>query len=172
MNDSSMRIVLAICLAVLTTSSCWAQDLFVGVFESESRANFGTSTPGEYRIEIVPAPNGNYVATIYQRGKRLGHQELITCPVESEAYLRNRPAGRAEVLCRSNSYGKPLGFISFSENGIYITDVKPKYAKNPDLVEQEGLKPGDPSLFESRHHTARYYANVGAFIFGFRKVSE
>jgi hypothetical protein len=166
-----MRIVTAICLAVLTASSAWAEDLFIGAFESETRANFGSDTPGEYRIEVVAAAKDKYVATIYHRGKILGKQELIRCPAEREDYFRSRAPGRAEVLCSDRGYGSLHGVLSYSENGIHVAAVKPKYVKNPELVKQEGLRPGDPSLFESRHHKAKYYAHVEWAFYGFRKVS-
>jgi hypothetical protein len=158
-------------VAVMTVSSAWAEDLFVGSFESETRENFGSSTPGEYRIEVVSASKDKYVATTYHRGKILGKQELVTCPVESEDYLNNRAPGRAEVLCSDKGYGTAHGVLSYSEKGIYVPAVKPKYVKNPELVKQEGLKPGDPSLFESRHHKTKYYAHVQWFFYRFHKVS-
>jgi len=49
-----MRIVVAVCLAVLVASSSLAEDLFTGAFESETRETSGSSTPGEYRLEIAP----------------------------------------------------------------------------------------------------------------------
>lgn len=167
-----MRTFAAICLTVLTASAASAEDLFVGVFESETRANFGSDTPGEYRIEVVATSKGKYVATIYHRGTLLVKQELITCPVASEGYLSNRPPGRAEVICSDKGYGAPLGVLSYSENGIYVPAVKAKYAQNLELVEQEGLKPGDPALYELRHHKAQYYARVRWFCYGFRRVSH
>src|SRR5262249_32244748 len=129
-----MRIITAMCLAVLTASPAWADDLFVEIFESETRANFGSDTPSEYRIEVV-----------------LGS------------------TGRAEVLCSKKGYGKSHGVLSYSENGIFVPAIKPKYIKNPELIKQEGLKPGDPSLSESRHYQAKYYAHVSWFFYGFRK---
>jgi len=167
-----MRTLIWIYFAMLPMA-CWASDesLFVGVFESETRENFGSDTQGEYRIEIVAVSKDKYTATIFHRGKELGRQELVSCPVESEDYFRNRAAGRAEVLCPSGGYGPPHGFISYAENGINVAAVKQRYAKNPELVQQDGLKPGDPSLFESRHFKTKYYAHVQWFFYGFRKVS-
>jgi hypothetical protein len=166
-----MRIAVTVCLAVLVASSALAEDLFTGVFESETRENFGSSTRGEYRLEIALVSEGRYAATIYHSGKLLGKKELITCPVESEDYLNSRPAGRAEVLCAKEEFGKPHGFIAYSENGIYVPAVKAKYANNPELVKQDGLKPGDPSLFEARQHATKYYAHVSWYFYGFRRVS-
>lgn len=167
-----MRIAATIFLIVFMGSPALAEDRFVGVFESESRENFGSSTPGEYRINIEPISAGKYMATMYHRETELWKQALITCPIESEAYLNRRPPGPAEVLCTEPKYGKPYGFISYAENGISVRAVKPKYAKNPELVKQEGLKPGDPALFELRHHKAKYYAHVTWFFYGFRKVGS
>jgi hypothetical protein len=167
-----MRVVIAICLSVFVVSAVLAEDLFVGVFESETRANFGSDTPGEYRIEISLISEDKYFAKIYHRGKMLGEQKLIRCAVEGEDYFNARPAGHAEVLCEDRGYGTPHGVISYAENGIYVPAVKAKYVKNPELVKQEGLKPGDPSLFESRHHKAKYYAHVSWFFYGFRKVLQ
>jgi hypothetical protein len=166
-----MRIVMLICLAILTTSSSWAEDLFVGVFESETRANFGSDTPGEYRIEVVAPSKEKYVATIYHRDKLMGKQELIPCPVEREAYFLNRAPGHAAVLCADQGKGAMDGVLSYSENGIYVPAVKAKYASNPELMKQEGLKPGDPALFEIRQHKARYYAHIQWFFYAFRKIS-
>lgn len=166
-----MRPVVAICLAVLAAGPVSGEDLFLGVFESETRENFGTDTQGEYRIEVVSAPNNKYAATFYHRGKILFKAELVRCPVESEGYLKGRAPGRAEVLCFDERSGSPYGVLSYSENGIHVPVVKPKYAQNPELVKQEGLQPGDPSLFELRHWKAKYYARGQWFIYGFRKVS-
>jgi len=158
------------CLAVLAAHPAAGEELFVGTFESETRENFGSSTPGEYRIEVVAVAGGKYEATTFHRGKVLGKQELIRCPVEREDYLRSRPPGRAEVLCSERGYGSPFPVLSYSENGIVVPAIKEKYARNPELVTQEGLKPGDPSLFEARRHKTQYYARVSWFMYGFRKV--
>jgi hypothetical protein len=60
--------------------------------------------------------------------------------------------------------------LSYAENGIYVPAIKQKYVANPDLIKQEGLKPGDPSLFETRHHKAKYYAHAQWAFYGFRKI--
>jgi hypothetical protein len=100
-----MRAFLLICLAALAAGSASGEDLFVGVFESETRENFGSDTPGEYRIEVVAAADNKYEATTYHRGKSLGKQQLLRCPVDREDYFRNRSPGRAEVLCSDKGYG-------------------------------------------------------------------
>jgi hypothetical protein len=165
-----MRASILIYLALIACPAS-AEDLFVGVFESETRENFGSDTPGEYRIEVVAVADNKYEATTYHRGKSLGKQQLFLCPVDREDYFKARSPGRAEVLCFDMDYGAVLPVLSYSENGINVPAVKPKYVKNPELVKQEGLKPGDPSLFEARHYNARYYARVNWFFYGFRKVS-
>jgi hypothetical protein len=162
-----MRNTVAICLVFLAASSAWAEDLFIGSFESETRENFGSSTPGEYRIEVALVSKDRYLATMFHRGHLLGKKELVTCPVKSEGYLSTRAPGRAEVLCFEEFHS---GAISYSENGIVVTVIKPKYSQNPGLVAQEGLKPGDPSLFEPRLYKAKYYAHIAGFFYGFRKV--
>jgi hypothetical protein len=166
-----MRTFILICLAALIACSASAEDLFVGVFESETRENFGSDTLGEYRIEVVAAADNKYEATTYRRGKSLGKQQLFRCPVDREDYFKNRSPGRAEVLCYDMGYGSVFPVLSYSENGINVPAVKPKFVNNPELVKQEGLKPGDPSLFEVRHHNAKYYARVTWFFYGFRKIS-
>jgi len=165
-----MRTAMVLCVGVLAGCSASDEDLFVGVFESETRENFGSVTQGEYRIEVVAASTDTYVATIYRRETLLGTRELVRCPVEREARFRRFSPGRAEVLCSDDVDGFLDGFLSFSENGISVAAIKPKYANSPELVRQEGLEPGDPSLFESRHHKAKYYAHVLGYFFGFRKV--
>jgi hypothetical protein len=165
----SLSIIYLLAL-IATPAAAAADDLFVGVFESETRENFGSDTPGEYRIEVIAKSKGEYSASIFQRGKLLEVKDLVPCPVESDDYLRSRGAGRAEVLCPRKSYGSFHGFLSYSENGINMVAVKAKYAEDPSLVKQEGLKPGDPSLFEGRHHKAQYYAHVSWFVYGFRKI--
>jgi len=146
------------------------EDLFVGVFESETRENFGSSTPGEWRIEVVAPSTGKYVATFYRSEALLGQFELVPCAEEKEGYFMNRPAGRAEVLCRDIGAGSFYAFLSYAENGINVPAIKQKYIDNPGLATQEGLKPGDPSGFEMRHHRAKYYAHAQAFFYAFRKV--
>lgn len=169
---AQLRTCIAIWIAILTLAcSTSAENLFVGTFESETRENFGSDTPGEYRIEVVATSNGKYLATFYYRDTKFGERELVSCPVESLDYFRNRPAGRAEVLCSENDIGVLHGVLGYSENGIYVAGVKQKYVRNPELVRQEGLKPGDPSLFERRHHKARYYAHIKWVFYGFRKAS-
>ena len=166
-----MRAVLLMCVTVSIAHPAWSDDLFVGTFDSESRENFGASTPGEYRIEVVAAGGGRYEATAYHQGKFKAKRVLVRCPVDSEDYLRNRPPGRAEVLCADSSHGVHEPVLSYSESGIVVPAIKEKYARNPELVKKEGLEPGHPSLFEARRHKAQYYARIGWYIFGFRKVS-
>jgi hypothetical protein len=167
-----MRTVLAFCLAVLATCPALGEDLFIGVFESETRENFGSDNQGEYRIEVAPAANDKYAATFYYRGKILERQELLRCPVESLDYFRGRAPGRAEVLCSDSGYGKLFAVLAYSENGVHVPAIKSKYIKNSELVKQEGLQPGDPALFEMRHHKAKYYAHVQWFFYGFRKIKD
>jgi hypothetical protein len=143
----------------------------VGVFESETRANFGSDVPGEYRIQVAALSPGKYEAKIFQSGKLLGTKQLVSCPAEKDDYLRSRPLGHAESLC-TDDYGSLHGFLSYSENGIIVRAVKKKYADSPGLVKQEGLKPGAPELFEARHHKAKYYAHVSWFVYGFRKIEQ
>jgi hypothetical protein len=106
-----MRIAVTVCLAVLVASSALAEDLFTGVFESETRENFGSSTRGEYRLEIALVSEGRYAATIYHSGKLLGKKELITCPVESEDYLNSRPAGARKCFVRRKSLESRTGSL-------------------------------------------------------------
>jgi len=162
-----VRIVIAICLAGLAPT-CLASDenLFVGVFESETRENFGSDTPGEYRIEVVAIVKDRYTSTIYRRGKILVKQELVGCSEERKNHLSGRAPGRVEVLCST----KDFPVLTYAENGISVRAVKPKYAKNPQLAKQEGLKPGDPNIFELRHHKTKYYAQIQWSFYGFRKV--
>jgi len=162
-----MRAAIAFFCAVFATAcSAGGDDLFLGVFESETRQNFGSDTPGEWRIQVVAPSKGKYVATLYRDGKLIGKQELVPCSEDKEGYLRSRPSGHAEVLC-SDAGG---GFLSYVENGIYVPAVKQKYIENPGLAKQEGLRPGDPSFFETRHHKAKYYAHAQWAFYGFRKV--
>lgn len=166
MGRSLMQAVIAFVFAgVSTVCSAGGDDLFVGVFESETRQNFGSDTPGEWRIEVVASSTGKYVATIYRSDKLLGKRELVACSEDKEGYLRTRPPGRAKVLCSDGG-----GFLSYVENGVYIPAVKRKYIENPDLMKQDGIKPGDSSLFEMRHHQARYYAHAQWAFYAFRKV--
>jgi len=169
-----MRSAIPICFAALV-SACSAPDgdPFPGVFESETRENFGSGTPGEWRIEVVSSSQGKYTATLYYNDMPREVTELVPCSEDKEDYLRGRPAGRAQVLCYEDRIGGALhGFISYVENGIYVPAVRRKYIDNPALVEQEGLKPGDPGLFEVRHHRAKYYAHAEWFFYGFRKVER
>ena len=166
-----MSKVMIVFLAVLYACSAAADDLFVGVFKSETRENFGSDKFGAYRIEIAAAADGKYLATMYKDEMVLITLDLVKCPVDHEDYLNNRPPGRAQVLCPVESNRIAHGFISFAENGISVTRVKEKYVKNPELVQKEELKPGDPSLFEPRHYTTQYYAHAQWAFYGFRKVS-
>jgi hypothetical protein len=161
----------AIPFILVATRSNAAGDLFVGVFDSETRANFGSDVPGEYRILVIALSPGNYEAKTFRNGELLGTNHLVSCPAEKDGYLRSRPPGRAESLC-TDDYGSLLAFLSYSENGITVPAVKKKYADSPDLVKQEGLKPGAPELFEARHHKAKYYGHVSWFVYGFRKVEQ
>jgi hypothetical protein len=171
MKKPLLIVLAAAASTVLATSSSAADDLFVGVFESENRANFGSDVPGEYRIEVIAISSGKYEAKIFRRGELLGTKQLFSCPAEKDAYLRTRPPGRAESIC-TNDYGLLNGFLSYSENGIIVPAVKKKYVESPDLVKQEGLQPGAPELFEARHHKAKYYGHVSWFVYGFRKVER
>lgn len=150
-----MRGVILLGFAALA-SACSATDenLFVGVFESETRENFGSDT--QWRIEVAAPSIDKYQATLYRSDEPLGQLELVPCAEEKEGYFMNRPAGRAEVLCRDIGAGTLFAFLSYAENGINVPAVKQKYMDNPSLVAPEGLKPGDPSLFEMRHHRATY----------------
>jgi hypothetical protein len=38
------------------------EDLFVGTFESETQASFGSHTPGDYRIEVASTAQDKYLA--------------------------------------------------------------------------------------------------------------
>jgi hypothetical protein len=80
-------------------------------------------------------------------------------------------AGPAEVLCADAGSGILYGYISYAENGICVRAVKEKYVNDPDLVRQEGVEPGDATLFERRCHKAKYYAYASWSYYGFRKVS-
>ena len=171
MKNSLVRILAAASLIGLAPLSCAADDLFVGAFESENRANFGSDSPGEYRIQVVALSPGKYEAKVFRRGALLGTKSLIACPAAKDDYLRSRPPGRAESLC-TDDYGVLNGFLSYSENGIVVPAVKQKYVDSPDLVKKEGLKPGAPELFEPRHHAAKYYGHVSWFVYGFRKVEK
>jgi hypothetical protein len=143
-----------------------------GVFESETRENFGSDTPGEWRIEVVAPSSGKYLATLNRSDKLIGQQELVRCSEEKEGYLRSRPARRAEVLCADLGFGSSYAFLSYAENGIDVPAVRQRYIDNPDLVKQEGLNPGDPALFEIRHHSAKYYAHAQWAFYGFRKLRQ
>jgi hypothetical protein len=142
-----MRTILASCLTILVTacSSSVDEDPFIGTFESESRANFGTDTPGEWRIEVVYLSKmGKYEATLYRRGTLIGKNLLVYCSEDKENYLRNRPPGHAEVLCEDDKLKFFHGFLSYAKNGIYVG---------------------------SRHYSAKYYAHAQWGFYGFRKVS-
>ena len=165
-----MRVLLLTCLIYSVAASASAEDLFVGTYESETRENFGSDTPGEYRIEVVATAGGKYEATTIHRGKTLGKRVLFPCPVDKEGYLSSRLPGRAEVLCTDMGYGAIFPVLSYAENGIGVPALKSKYIANPALVEQEGLKPGDPALFEARYYKAKYYGHVTWYCYGFRKV--
>jgi hypothetical protein len=171
MKEFFVRILTAVSLMVIGPMSSAADDLFVGVFESETRANFGSDIPGEYRLQVAAISSGKYEAKIFRRGELLGTKKLVSCSADKDAYLNARPPGRAESLC-TDDHGMLNGFLSYSENGISVPAVKQKYVDSPDLVEQEGLKPGAPELFEVRHHKAKYYAHVSWFVYGFRKVER
>jgi hypothetical protein len=167
-----MRLVPALGVAILA-GACSAADLdpFVGVFESETRANFGTDTQGEWRMEIVTPSKGKYVATLYHSGNLVEKFQLVPCSEDKENYFRGRPPGRAAVLCSDQGGGFLHGSVSYAENGIDVPAVKSRYVSNPELVEKDGLKPGDASLFETRHHAAKYYAHAQWGFYGFRRVS-
>ena len=164
------RLLLSMCAIAATSCSQTPRELWVGVYESESRANFGSDPPGRYRIDVVAASEGRYVATIHRNGEVLGKRELVPCPVDREQYFDRLAPGRAEVLCGMERYGTPHGFIGYSENGLDVPAVRAKYAKNPELIAREGLQPGDPRIFELRHYDTQYYAHVSWFFYGFRKV--
>src|SRR4051812_23227607 len=104
MKKSVLRVLTAIPFILIATQSNAAGDLFVGVFESETRANFGSDVPGEYRIQVAALSPGKYEAKIFQSGKLLGTKQLVSCPAEKDDYLRSRPLGHAESLC-TDDYG-------------------------------------------------------------------
>jgi hypothetical protein len=174
MKKSLVRALIAVPLIVIGPSSGAADNLFVGAFESETRANFGSDIPGEYRLQVVALSSGTYEAKIFRLGKLLETKKLVSCSADNDDYLSKRPPGRAESLCmvEYSSMLNGFPFLSYSENGIIVRTLKKKYVDSPGLVKQEGLKPGAADLFEPRHYRAKYYANVSWFYYGFRKVER
>lgn len=159
-----------VAIAVMTTLSALgshaegSRDLFVGVYESESRENFGTDTPGEYRIEIVALTSDRYMAKLLRGNRTLFHQEVFACDQSSESYLGGRPPGRAEVLCSKPGYG----FLSYSENGIVL--MLPDVSATPVPKDPSGQRAMTP--LRAKHHKTKYYARVDTAwaIYGFRKT--
>lgn len=163
----------ALALPALSQSSVGMSDVMVGTFESESRANFGTEPPGAARIEVAPPVSGRYAVTMFVNGKQLWKHDLIQCDLTTEPYLQRRVPGRGFGLCTIEMDGRPstAAVLLYAENGLRLPAIKEKYLRNPDLVKQEGLAPGDPRLMEERHHKARYYAHVQWAFYAFRKVN-
>lgn len=159
MQKIAFALFTGISLAVIAPlSSAGAADLFVGAFESEARANFGTDNPGEYRIEVAALGSERYSITLFRAGGQQRRGEVFSCPVSSEGYLARRPSGRAEVLCAAPR--SPVMF--YSENGIEVPTFEP-WAK--------GAPAANPSSVpKMKLHRTKFYAHVGMAVYGFKKV--
>jgi hypothetical protein len=78
MKKSLVRVLAAVSLIGIVPLSSAADDLFVGVFESENRANFGSDIPGEYRIQVVALCSGKYSPDLVDKeGLKPGAPELF-----------------------------------------------------------------------------------------------
>lgn len=133
----------AILLALIATSfntATAAEDPMIGTFLSESRENFGSDDPGEFKI-IITKPGDKYFFSLFHKGVAKGSIEAIPCDTKEEDYLKFRAPGQALTICKQD--GKlvfPL--FSYAENGITVT----------------------------RPYKTKYYARVGWAIRGFRKL--
>jgi hypothetical protein len=117
-----------------------ANDVLVGKFVSESRANFGTDNPGEHQIEIT-RKGSKYALSMSMAGGAPIQIEVSPCSSSNEQYLQGHPPGETRVLCDSG--GGPV--FTYSQGGI----------KSP--VAEKFFK-------------AQYYARVGWGMYGFRKI--
>lgn len=161
-----MRLLAAFGLGLAVSAGAHADDLFVGVFESETRANYGSDIPGEYRIEVTRTDDGKYRAVFSRLGKQGDVKIMVPCPLELDAYRPRRPAGRGETLCHERKPGHLFPAMTYSENGLNLPTMKLK-GPVPKGVE---LKESD--LIEERHHQAKYYASVSWYFYAFRKVGQ
>lgn len=159
-HSSSFASLVIAPFALCAMHSAFAEDLFVGSYDSETRENFGRDTYGEFKIAISLLEPRKYVATVSRGSRLIGRSELTRCSESDEPYLANRPKGRAEVLCSQPG----MAFISFAENGIFVPAV------DMEALSKGGASGANPPKFKLVHRKAKYYARVGWGIFGFRKV--
>lgn len=124
------------------SSPAFADDLFTGLYLSESRQDFGTSTPGEVRIEVTKEETG-YFLKYFRRGKPLFTTPAVECDPRNQTFL-------GEYWNDANVAGlcTPSG-----ANMLVYTD-KPY----PSPVERG-------KVFHSR-----YYSHVQWAFYAFRKV--
>jgi hypothetical protein len=118
-----------------------ADDPLIGTYISETRENFGSDDPGEFKI-IITKPSEKYLFSLFHKEVSKGSIEAIPCDIEEEDYLSNRAPGRALALCVQDGHElSPL--FSYAENGITVT----------------------------RPYKKKYYARVGWAIRGFKKIT-
>lgn len=135
-----------IVLIMTPVSNACAEDLFVGKYVSESRANFGTDEYGKYAIEITQKDDG-YMLSYVKDGEPLFTATYFKC---SEAQLKLQGyhffalPGEVQALC--DRYGVEL---FYAENGIKIP--------------AKGMVKGGV-------YSTQYYSNVQWGIYGFKKI--
>ncbi len=142
------EIILVVAALAATGTTAAIADPLIGTFVSESRENFGSDDPGEFRLEITKQSQ-NYRVQVFHKGAPKGGGELVPCDTKKEGYLNNRAPGPALALCNEDR-GMQHPFFSYAENGITVT------------------RPHGPP--ETRVYKTKYYARMGWAIRGFKKI--
>jgi hypothetical protein len=126
------------CISATTT----AADLFSGVYLSESRENFGTSVPGEVRIEVTRTEDG-YLLKLFRNGKPIATSTMTECDPRtysfSEEYWKD---------------AKMAGLCTADGINLFVYTEKPL----PSPVQR------------GRFFHSRYYAHVQFAFYAFRKA--
>jgi hypothetical protein len=138
---SCPAICLALSLIFVAGCSPADEDLFTGVYESESRINFGTSIPGEVRIE-VSRDGQTYLLKYFRRGKPLFTTQATACDPRRQTFLGPEwKDANVAGLCSPSG----ANMLVYTEKGL--------------PVQQRG-----------RVFRSRYYAHVQFSFYAFRKI--
>jgi hemin uptake protein HemP len=126
---------------LLTACSQSDEDIFTGVYESESRTNFGTSIPGEVRIE-VSRDGQNYLLKYFRGGKPLFTTQGRPCDPRRQTFLGPEwKNANVSALCSPSG----ANMLVYTEKGL-------------------------PVQLRGRVFRGRYYAHVQFAFYAFRKI--
>jgi len=122
-------------------------DYFSGQFLSESSDQFGTSTPGEVRIEIT-LDGATYLMNYFRNEKLLFTTRAEECdPRRYPIALNDWTDANVSGLCTPRGGMQML----YTERGL--------------------MMPTGPNLTGRRHYQSRYYSHVQFGFYAFRKVN-